>query len=605
MANKKLFLLSSIFLLALLFLPLRPSEAASFNLPVTADTLKVGDKFSASIKIDTEGANINAAQVTLKFPANILEVSSFDKLNSIFNFWLQEPTFSNKDGSLSFTAGSTSGFSGSSLQVLTVNFTAIAAGTADLGFINGAITANDGNGTNVLSKLGGAKITVTSSITTPTTPSTPTTPGAPAIPAPPVVSVIPPPTQITRPAAPAAGLPAKPVLTIPLYPDSAKWYNLSSIFLVSWVLPADVSNIATSINKDPKSAPSASEGLFNNKTFPALDNGIWYLHVRFKNSVGWGPAAHYRLAIDTVPPIPVDVKLSEGLSSDNPTPTISFATGDQLSGIDNYYVKIDGQDKVSVKESPYALPVQKPGKHLLIVGAQDKAGNSTEDTVKFEILPIQSPTIMSATQKIFTGEGGLSISGQSLPNISVLLQIKDLGGNSIYLLKTEVDASGNWAARFDTPLKNGTYYIEATAEDARGALSLPIRSNSITVKERPVITILGLGITKTVLIILLLLILVGVFLVGWYFGRLISSQRQRKIIISQRDVSAAFNTLRADISKGIKMWSDKIIEDREVTELEFILKQTSENIDRLEKYILDGIKDIGATKINIRRKFKK
>jgi len=576
MTNKKLSAIAVGIISALcIFLTAGNVMAASFNLPVTANNVKIGDKLSANIQIDSEGSTINAGQATLNFPANILQVDSFDKLNSVFSFWLQDPTLSNADGTLSFAAGSTSGFAGPSLQVLTVNFSAISNGTANIVLTNGAISAADGSGTNVLSKLNGAVITVSPKVTAP------------------AIAAVPAPVQITRPVAPATGLPIKPVLTVPLYPDSTAWYNLSSVFFASWALPADVSDVATAINKNPTYTPKTSEGLFNNKSFPALDSGIWYLHVRFGNSIGWGPTAHYRLAVDTLPPTAFDAKLSQGASSDNPAPSVSFSTGDPLSGVKSYYVKIDSADKIIIQGSPYTLPPQKPGKHSLIVGVQDGAGNITEDTIQFEILPIQAPIITSVSNNIYSGEGGLVISGQSLPNISILVAVKGQAGNLVYSFTAVSTGDGKWGTKFDTPLKNGTYYVEATAKDSRGALSLPVKSGLINVVDRPLMIILGVPITATEMIVLLLLILIGGYIIGWYTGNLISNKMARRILISQRDVSASFNVIRNDVDSALKAWDDKKVESYELTQIEFLLRRVKENIEKLQKYIITGIKDIG------------
>ena len=149
----------TIFLGLLVFSALTAS-AAVLGVSLDKDTINVGEKFTANIRIDSEGIGINAAQVTLQFPANILEITEIDRIGSIFDFWLRLPEFSNETGRLVFIGGSTSGFSGKSLQILKIVFRTKEAGNADLTFTDAAITASDGSGTNVISTIRGVQITI-------------------------------------------------------------------------------------------------------------------------------------------------------------------------------------------------------------------------------------------------------------------------------------------------------------------------------------------------------------------------------------------------------------------------------------------------------------
>jgi hypothetical protein len=242
------------------------------------------------------------------------------------------------------------------------------------------------------------------------------------------------------------------------------------------------------------------------------------------------------------------------------------------------------------------LPSQSPGKHTIKVGAQDKAGNKVENTAQFEILPIESPKIFSVSSTTYVGEGGLIISGTSLATASVILNARDEKDNLMYSFTTSSDDSGNWAMKIDSPLKKGTYYVEVIAQDSRGASSLPIKSDIISVQERPIMVLWGFNVTYLELIISLLVITIGGYAFGWYSNNLINSQRQRKILISQRDVSASFNVIKKDIEKVLEFWDDGKLEDFEITSIEYLLKHMAANVEKLQKYIISGIKDIGNKK---------
>jgi len=368
------------------FFSLTPlAQAGTLNLFTENTQFAIGDEFSVDVKIDSEGAGINAAQATVNYPVGVLQEKSVDKTNSVFSFWLQEPVADNGAGEISFIGGSSSGLTGKTLQVLRITFKVVGSGPADISFSNGAITAADGNGTNVLSSMKGLNIT---SITKQEASS--------IIPAP----KLPPVQIIKRTAVPTGKSPIKPVLRIPLYPISEGWYNALASFIVQWNLPSDVIGVATLLNQQPISDLKTSEGLFDNKTFPGLSDGIWYLHVRFKNDVGWGPTTDYKIGIDTAPPLAFEISVPKGNPTYITAPTIAFETKDQPSGVATYRISIDGTEATSTFSTAYTFSAQSSGKHEVIVSAEDKAGNKTSTMLPLNILgtPFLTIGVISLTQ---------------------------------------------------------------------------------------------------------------------------------------------------------------------------------------------------------------
>ena len=352
------------------------ARAASFNLVASKETFVVGDSFTVNLKISSTDVGVNAAQATLTFPKDLVQVTSIDKTGSVFNFWLQGPDYSNDTGTISFIGGNQNGMAGADLEALRIVFKVKGAGPVSLVFSDGAVTASDGSGTNVLSAMNGLRLT---SITTQN------------------AALIKPP-QIMRPAVPTGVLPVKPGVTVPLYPDSGAWYSHVSKFITQWNLPKDVTAVATAVDRRPVFEPTASEGLFDNKTFGPLEDGVWYLHVRFKNSVGWGPTAQYRIGIDSAPPLGFTVSSPNGSSTTNVAPYISFSTKDQPSGISVYKVLVDGTVATTTRAETYTLPPQAPGSHSIIVQAYDQAGNMTESHLTIDIL--EAPLITIAGIRI-------------------------------------------------------------------------------------------------------------------------------------------------------------------------------------------------------------
>lgn len=567
-----------IFVLTALFLfsSAGTAKAAALNISLDRNTVAIGSQINAIVKIDSEGLGINAAQATIRFSKDIIQVVKFDKSNSVFNFWLQEPTFSNDDGRLDFIGGTTTGYSGSSLQVLKITFKVIGSGKGTITFTDAAVTASDGSGTNVLSKTLGAEVSSVPSGQVET-----------------VAGPVPLPTQITRQAEPAQLLPTKPILAVSLYPDSAKWYNISSNFGASWNLSGDIVEVATALNKDPAFAPFKSEGLFDNKMFSALDDGIWYLHVRFKNNIGWGPATHWRIGIDTAPPIAFQISSIEGLATDMPNPTLNFESGDAFSGIDYYEIRIDDGDLIKTDKPSYILPLQKPGKHLIKVAIVDKANNKAENNIEIEILPIEMPLVASINKKIILGtDDFLTIRGSAIPDANIIITVEDKNKFLILQDKTKADFQGKWEFILDKELRRGDYFVSVTAQDSRGALSFPTELIKVSFIEKPIISLFGLDITLRDLVIIL--IVAGVLAALWFYRKTLLrlAKSQREAIVINRDLKNAFSAVKKDLGEIAGIIKKDVPVGAKELEFDAINKKISDTLDKIEKYLSRDIEEL-------------
>lgn len=569
----------TVFLIVGLFLVwANGAHAATLFLSSNTDVLRIGDTLETIIKVDTEGVGVNAVQGTLQYPRDILEATKVDKADSIFNFWLQEPAFANDTGKITFVGGSTVGSVGKSLQVLRVVFKVKGSGRAELAFADAAVTASDGSGTNVLSTFHNLVVN-----------SVPKTGGAQALQVP---TQIPQPVQITRPAVAASGLPEKPAVTIPLYPRTSGWFNRTDNFIAQWKLPADVSGVSTALDQNINYGGSISEGLFESKVFPAIArDGVWYLHVRFKNNMGWGEVNNYRIAVDTHPPLSFDTSVIEGNATDNPTPTLKFTGNDSLSGLKEYQVTIDGGDILRVATEKYSglykLPLLAPGKHRVTVRAVDNADNSTENIIVLETIPIASPTITFVTRELFSDkQTGVVIKGSALPNIGVLLDLHE-GTSIVARGGAHSDANGNWEFIFSDQLKNGTYTVGAQSEDARGARSLIVESPELVVRSEPIIKLGVFSLGATGATILLLLILVLGFSGGvWYWKRREETLSMR-VGFAASEITKIFKLIADDVSKMSEALKTETSADDE-----YSLHRLEENIKKMESYLKKGIEKI-------------
>lgn len=556
------------------------ASAATISWIPAVGNANIGDKITAALKIDSEGAGINAAQATIRFPKEMLEVLSVDKTDSAFSFWLEEPTFSNTDGIVSFVGGTPYGISGASIKVIGVTFVVKNAGIASLSFADTAITASDGSGTNVLSKTTDAAFTISA-----------TKEAATPLPAAPLV--VTPPEQIIRPVVTAENTPRKPVLSVALYPDPTAWHNVSNIFSAKWDLPRDITDVSTAINKQPNFSPGTSEGLFDSKSFSAQSDGIWYLHLRFKNTIGWGETAHYRIAVDTKAPLPFIIDSSESASSDNPSPVLSFKASDALSGLREYQIKIDNGAWVTIpltefKGSRQIDPLA-PGMHQITIRAFDLAGNSIESGISAEILPIPSPSIVFVTERLFSDETkGLTIQGTALPDTEILLTLASTDGVVVEERTIKADTRGNWEYTYSNPLRNDIYRATIINRDARGARSLPIESPEIRVAERPIIQFGSFSLGKNGAITLLILILAGGFASGYVFYRARRERTTLRVSLAESDAAKVFKVIESDIDK-----LDNARTTHTPADDEFAVNDLREDVARMSGYLK---KEIGKAK---------
>jgi len=261
-----------IILLCFSNLPTANAGSASLYLSPSSGNYTVNNTFSVVGNINTGGVSINAAQGTLVFSPDKLSVVGISKGGSVFSLWTTEPTYSNSLGTISFGGGIPSpGYSGSAGKIITITFKARVSGTASVNWSSGAVLANDGKGTNILTNMNGGKYDLKAVVS-------PAEAGTISIKA-----------------------PVKPDIVSSTHPEENKWYSDSTVEF-SWEMPKNVTGVSIRFDQKPVSNPGPlSDGLFNSKTYKDVDDGIWYLHLKLRNEYGWGDIEHFRVQIDITP----------------------------------------------------------------------------------------------------------------------------------------------------------------------------------------------------------------------------------------------------------------------------------------------------------------
>ena len=352
------FFFSALLFVAGLFLPATHADAASLFFSPGSGSVKVGQTISVSVYVESKAQSMNATQGVVSFPTDLLSVTGVSKGGSILNLWVQDPASA---GTVNFEGiVYNPGFQAASGKVMTITFRAKKAGTAQVKFSSGAVLANDGQGTNITSGLGGAKITIGDAEEKPEPTPTPTTPT----------------------------IPGAPVITSASHPDPNAWYQKSSADF-SWSVPSGVTGVSVSVDQSPTTDPgTSSEGVVRSYRVENQADGVWYVHVRFRNAQGWGPATHYRFQIDTTAP---DVfSIAEALRKDSTENTVRFliTANDARSGIDYYEIRLnDSQPERWIDDGShvYTLTNVPAGEYTLSAKAFDKAGNVKAASASFAV----------------------------------------------------------------------------------------------------------------------------------------------------------------------------------------------------------------------------
>ena len=568
---KKVYLI--LIILASFFLTVSAAQAASLYFSPSSGSFGIGQTFSAGVYVSSEDQTMNAASGVISFPKDKLEITSLSQSGSIFSLWVQEPSFSNSAGVVNFEGIVLNpGFKGSGGKIINLNFKARSVGNAPLVFNSGSILANDGKGTNILSNLGNASFNLISATSTP----------APSVP------------EATTPSA-ISGAPAAPEIFSTTHPDQNKWYSETKAKF-TWDLPSDVTAVRVLIDKNSHSIPSVNYAPpINSKEVADLDDGIWYFHIQFRNSYGWGAISHFRVQIDTKPPEPFSIKIIDGKETENPRPTIVFNTVDTGSGIDYYKVKIGDGDfldvpEEKVKSNPYTLHPQMPGKHTILVQAFDKAFNHTVAVEEFVVKAIEAPKITDYPQKLYSGEP-LIIKGTTYPNaqVTIWLQREDDKSES---QTVKSDENGNFTLIYKEKLKDGIYKMWAEAVNEQGAVSYPSEKFTFIVALPSVLKFGKIAINYlTILITLLILIAVlgGIIFYIFYRISLWRKKLRRQTKEAEESLEKAFWALRQEVKEQIEKFDKKPGLSKSEKEISDKLQKA---LNIAEKFIGKEIKDV-------------
>ncbi len=357
--ENKIKLWGFIFLLSLvgfqLFL-LQPMEAkaqgqAKIFLSPSTGSFLVNSTFDLSIIVDTDEAYINTVKADLTFPVDLLQIVVPSSGKSFVSIWLEQPTYSNKEGTISFAGGKPDGLKTSSGIVSTITFRTIKAGEAIIRILpSSSILAHDGKGTEILSTVINGR-------------------------------------YILKPRPPKG-----PKVFSKTHPDETSWYNNNNS-IISWEKEGDTTAFSFLLDNYPQTIPdNTSEGQETTRAYENLADGLQYFHIKARENNVWGSPSHFLLRIDTTPPAQFKPKVEFLLAAIIGRAFVSFSTTDALSGIDHYEVAVIDKTEPPLKspifieaQSPYQLPTVILVNLKVIARASDKAGNIRDEYVDVDL----------------------------------------------------------------------------------------------------------------------------------------------------------------------------------------------------------------------------
>lgn len=552
------------------------ANAATLGISSDSANLSIGNTATLYVMVNSGGVAINNGEAAIKFPMDLVEVISVSKGGSIFTLWVEEPTFSNTTGLITFNGGvPTPGFNGSQGMLLSFVVKAKKVGQADFSFSSAAVRANDGLGTDVLSGRSGKTIVIISA-QSPSTPKKEQTAEKSKL-------------EETAPA--GTGLTLK--IYSPTHPNQSQWYQDDSPRF-RWAVPTGADTIQTSIGSSVSAIPRVNYSPpISEKTVKDWADGVWYFRARARKDGAWGPISTYTVRIDNSAP----VKKSVVYNFDETTRVLNIAADieDKFSGIDYYEVYINDvlAKKIPVEEfiqGSYSLPLDVSQDNIVRLKAVDRAGNSVEDLGRFnagvapeaKVIPPAPTSVigLNALPPMITAQEQLLIQGQTPEAaMEVMVNVK-YNEELVTSLVTIANADGTFFVL--TPkLKAGVYEIWAEA----GTGDNQVASKHFLVKA--VNLAWSMTITAYHLIILVIIIAVLILMgLGYYFFHHYRRNQHRKKLnaaLSEEEQTKTLMLLKKRLEKHLAILQ-KIRHSRILTKEEKEIKQALESdLDEIDR----------------------
>ncbi|MBI2047706.1 MAG: hypothetical protein HYT27_01065 [Parcubacteria group bacterium] len=171
----------------------------------------------------------------------------------------------------------------------------------------------------------------------------------------------------------------------PTHPNSERWYNNSGIEFV-WQFTHEGRDISYKYLIDTNSDTIPDEGIMvdDTKLRASIErDGTYWFHLLAEGN-GARATSHYKIKIDTSPPIAPDIRASATEVSAGDVVRFEFNAADTLSGLQRaFYISLDTLFFPSGRELFTAFP--KKGTYPVSVRVFDNAGNYSESNAYISV----------------------------------------------------------------------------------------------------------------------------------------------------------------------------------------------------------------------------
>jgi len=308
------------------------------------DPINENGVFSIYMLVDTGDNPINAADISVEYDANKIELENIRYDSSLFTVWHRIPLPEEDNlGTITLTGAAPDAFQGSQGILMEMQFSRILSGPFTLKFKDDQ---------RLFHTFGEPMIAQTSDLYG-------------------VIRAIP---KHTNPDSP------KVTATSPSHPSQKQWYSQQKT-IIDWSQdtenkPGDIFNYT--VNQEPIFNYTENTTKDTKIHFKVPHDGQWYIHIQRERNGIKSPMNTLGFKVDTTPPeafktLPgQDQSTIEGL-----TRFLSFTTIDTMSGLAHYKV-CQGTKCELLQQSPYKTNIEKPGYYKFTVQAIDRAGNIRE-----------------------------------------------------------------------------------------------------------------------------------------------------------------------------------------------------------------------------------
>ena len=142
---------SIVFIFLLFSFFVKDVQAATLSFKTANSTIRVGDTVAVEVFMDTEGKTINVIDGAIGVTRGLddITIKELSTANSALSYWPRNPSWSEKEGAISFVGGTPGGFKQKAAPIFRIYFLAKNSGSVSFSSIQVKAYSNDGLATPV------------------------------------------------------------------------------------------------------------------------------------------------------------------------------------------------------------------------------------------------------------------------------------------------------------------------------------------------------------------------------------------------------------------------------------------------------------------------